>query len=263
MTVKCEERIGVNIASMLPWAAVPVIGLWIAGWISEKAGFSFWQVLPIRSVSVPALKKLHVSIRYVEPAWNATTLLGHLRGRLGSENMPTMWQDVLFFPNPAVCSKVFREVASLGVTFITHHVESGSLVEFHPGLGISATELVRRAYGPGGVVIDTRHIRRTEAGDLRPANEYGADFAALLPLSVLIHVQAWDAREWKRFAEGKRTNLEAMLKYAVQHGFLGDFVVEYRPGAIGGILEIVFPWILAKSLRSVRCRIDEIMGLFE
>ncbi|MFH1955454.1 MAG: hypothetical protein ABIJ36_00895 [Patescibacteria group bacterium] len=87
-----------------------------------------------------------------------------------------------------------------------------------------------------------------------------ADFAVLLPHTSLIHVQAWDSLEWKKFVAGETTNIEVMLRYATQWSFMGDFVVEYRPGAIGGIAEILFPWILAKSLLRIQERVAEIIA---
>jgi len=87
-----------------------------------------------------------------------------------------------------------------------------------------------------------------------------ADFAVLLRHTSLIHVQAWNGLEWKKFVAGEKTNLEVLLRYAVQEGFKGDFVVEYRPSSIGGIAEILFPWVLAKSLRLVCERVAEIIA---
>ncbi|MFH1566251.1 MAG: hypothetical protein ABIB98_03590 [bacterium] len=261
MNAKRNGRIGVNIASMLPWSAVPLIGLWIAKWISKKAGFAFWQVLPLRSVSASGLRKVRVPIKYIEPAWNATTLLGHLNGELGSEHMPTMWQDVLFFPSPSKCEGIVQEVvlAFEGVHEISHNLSrSGVLVEFHPNLGVSAKDL---ALSLNEVVLDTKHIRQDVGGNLRPASDYLEDWTRLFPVTRVIHVQAWDEEELEWILAGyTKSALEVLLNYALRHGFEGDFVVEYRPGAIGGIVEILFPWILAKSLRRVRERVEEIIG---
>ncbi len=98
-----QNGIGLNIGSLLPWVAIPILGPVIAALITKYAGFSFWQILPLRGITVILLKLLRfvgIWARFAQPAWNATTLWAHIRRKLGAEGMPTMWQDVLFFPDP-------------------------------------------------------------------------------------------------------------------------------------------------------------------
>lgn len=270
-----NKRIGVNIGSMLPLSAIPIVGLSIAAWITRKAGYAFWQILPLRSVSVRSLKRAGgtpgIPVKYMEPAWNATTLLGHIQHRVGSEGMPTLWRDVLFFPSPGECVATYNAVyyAMGGVKQIRHDLRvDRELVEVHPGLDRNASELLgiaqergKKERGMGGFVLDTKHIRsQRDTTAKKSYTDFLQDFQQLLPYAKLIHVQAWNALEWKRFVNGRSSEMDLLLQEAKAKGFSGDLVVEYPPGSISGRWEWVNPQLLAKSLARIRERLEQILG---
>lgn len=259
-----DQRIGLNIGSGLPWTAAPVVGLPLAAWMTRRAGYDFWQVLPFRSVTVAGLKRTRVPIRFAEPAWNATTLWAHLRGEPGVEG-PTKWQDPLFFPGPEKCEGVFDEIVTeLGPTPVWHDADFvwlPGLTEVHPGLGMTISQLLEAAKKGGWpetrphcYVIDLRHLRRIGDNGLT-FGPWRVALAALLPCTGLIHVQASAGEEWRGFINGKPTELARMLRFARDWGYTGPFVVEYDTRATG--LSGLLPWVLAKNLRLVRERIEE------
>ncbi len=261
-----KNGIGLNIGSLLPWVAIPILGPIIAALITKFAGFGFWQILPLRGITVFLLrlpKLVGVWVRFAQPAWNATTLWAHLRGRLGSEGMPTMWQDLLFFPGPEICKRRFEDfILKLGARDVDHYTgqsfTANGLVEIHPGLQKTPVQLVHLAKTQGvRFVKDTRHLRRAgrESEGKSKIGPWREALEALLPYTELIHVQAIDGEEWRGFIDGEPTELAEMLQFIRDWGYDGPFVVEYDPRATGplGLL----PWILAKNLRRVRERIEE------
>lgn len=255
-----DERIGLNIGSGLPWTAVPGIGLPMAAWMTRKAGYGFWQVLPFRSVSVAGLVRTGIPVRFAEPAWNATTFLAHLQGKSGTAGGPAKLQDPLFFSDPETCDQLFGQILQeFNATPIHHHLKmmhKGGLVEVHPGLEGTVDEWVAAAKDAGlkPFAVDLCHLRRFPVSRLA----MWKTLEHLLPLASLIHVQAVSGDEWQKFISGNSTLLGGMIRFAQNQGYTGPFVVEYDPRATGptGIL----PWVLADNLRRVRERIEECLA---
>lgn len=264
-----QNGIGLNIGSLLPWVAIPILGPIIAALITRFAGFGFWQILPLRGITVVLLRLLKpagIWVRFAQPAWNATTLWTHIRKKPGAEGMLTMWQDVLFFPSPSTCKRRFKSfILEIGARDVDHYTghsfTANGLVEIHPGLQKTPTQLAQLAKAQGvRFVTDTRHLRRegreregkSRIGPWREAQE------ALLPYTELVHIQALDAEEWRDFLTGKPTGLEEMLRFIRDWNYNGPFVVEFDPRATG--LSGLFPWTLAKNLRRVRERIEKCLS---
>jgi len=248
-----KRRLGVNLASILPWSAY---SLRIAERVTRQAGFAFWQVLPFWSVSGSSLMYAQVPTKYVESAWNATTLWRHLSKKPGSEGLPTKWQDVLFFPSPMSCLRRYDSVVySSNIVEISHRLRRGAFVEFHSGLKVPAKEMSVHGFSKISkkwVVLDTYHLRHVGGGSFRPYKEWREDLITLAPLTALVHVQASGYLEWKRFEHGLATEMGDIINYLLAKGFTGNFVVEYRPGTLWGNDEILFPRVLAQTLKEVR-----------
>jgi sugar phosphate isomerase/epimerase len=170
--------------------------------------------------------------------------------------MPTTWLDPLFFPAPEVCQKIFAQVwEELGAVPIHHRqVFEEGLIEVSPLMEVPLEEVLN---GGVGVVVDLRHLRRM--GDLSRSSFVAAQdlLGTLLPRTQLIHVQAWDAAEWRDFLAGRYSQLQVLLGEAVAGGYTGPFVIEFDPRAFGptGLL----PRNLAKNLRRVRERVEDIL----
>lgn len=268
MNDKEKNGIGLNIGSLLPWVVIPIFGPVVAVIITRFAGFGFWQILPLRGITVVLLKLLKpvgVWVRFAQPAWNATTLWAHLRGKLGAEGMPTMWQDVFFFPGPKICKRRFEDfIFELGARDVDHYTghsfTANGLVEIHPGLQKTPAQLSELASTQGvRFVIDTRHLRRQgrESEGKSRIGPWRETLGALLPYTELVHVQAIEAEEWRDFLAGKRTKLGQMLQFIRDWGYAGPFVVEFDPRATG--LSGLLPWRLAKNLKRVRERVEELV----
>ena len=246
-----DKRIGLNIGSGLPWTAVPVIGLPIATWMTRKAGYSFWQVLPFRSVTIAGLKRTGIPVRFVEPAWNPTTFLAHFRGILGAEGMKTKLQDPLFFADPETCDDLFKEILEVFHPQPIYHelskMQEGGWVEVYPGLRMNPERLeaIAQRMGVGKpYVVDFRHLRSFRMSRLTMWKA----LERLLPFTGLIHVQAVDGEEWQGFIAGNSTLLGSIIQFAAKEGYDGPFVVEYDPRATG--LSGLLPWRLANKFQS-------------
>ena len=258
LSLRGRNRIGLNIGSMLPWSAVPVVGLPLATWITRRAGYAFWQVLPFRSVAVAGLRETGVPIRFAEPAWNPTTFARHFSGKPSPAGTRTKLQDPLFFGDPDTCDQLFNQVLQeFDVTPIYHTIEEGrkGLVEVHRGLKKSIRDLAILARRDPSIrfVTDLKHLRSMDPVPWWDSSETMLE--VLLPFTNPIHVQAIDGEEWRNFINGKQTKLAEMLQFIRDWGYGGPFVVEYDPRATG--LSGLFPWVLAKNLRLVRERIEE------
>ena len=258
LSLRGRNRIGLNIGSMLPWSAVPVVGLPLATWITRRAGYAFWQVLPFRSVTVDGLKRAGIPVRFAEPAWNATTFRDYFQRRLGAEGGHTKLQDPLFFPDPQECARIFKRVVGyFAAQPIYHNIEVGrdGLVEVHLGLEKSIRDLAILAEKNPSVrfVIDLKYLRSMGPVPWWDSSETALE--VLLPFTNLLHVQAINTEEWRDFIKGKPTKLAEMLRFIRDWGYAGPFVVEFDPRATG--LSGLFPWVLAKNLRRVRERVEE------
>lgn len=232
-----RDRIGLSIASLLPWSAIPVIGLKIAARMTKRAGYSFWQVLPLRSATATSLKATGIPVRFAEQAWNATTFIAHFRGKPGAEGAPTKLHDPLFFPNPKGCDRRFAQIRQIpGVKLISHHLaemSEGWLVEIHPGLQRSVSELkaivTEAEWRP--YVIDLRHLRRFADGF--GFSEWQQALGTLLPFTSLIHIQAKSSLEWLGFLRGRKVELAQMLIFIKDWGYDGPFITEFKPLIMG------------------------------
>lgn len=235
------SKIGLNIASTLPWIVIPRIGLPLAAGLTRTAGFEFWQVTPLRGVTITALKRAGIKILFAEPAWNATTLRGHLSKRMGSGGLPTKIYDVIFFPDPIGCRELLKQIVKMfGACTIYHELEKiqDGLVEVHPDLRVDGVELLKQISKSGGslkpYVLDTRHLRRAprQAGQslLEPWRE---TLSLLAPYLGLVHVQALNATELRAFLDGEQTDLDWILTKLLELGYKGNYVIEMDPTSFG------------------------------
>lgn len=133
------------------------------------------------------------------------------------------------------------------------------MLEVHPGCGIEVDRLLSQVseLGERPLVLDTRHLRRGEGEARLPFAEALRLLRELVPHTALVHVQAWDSLEWQKFLVGGYTQLRVMIETLVREGYLGPFVVEFDPRALGpgGLL----PWVLASNLNLVWQRLFDLL----
>lgn len=243
------DRIGISIGCWLPWVILPG-GLHLAAEGTRQTGCTFWQMLPLRNVTARALESVRIPVRFVEPAWNPTTLRDRLRNKPGTEGVPTKWQDVAFFPNPTTCNKRVAEILQTfpEAQLIAHEIMPNSytrwtyLVEVHPELGMTSANLTISTTGPlwtavllsgKPYVLDTKHLRRpARGGEPSPLGPWQKALEVLLPYTALVHVQPLDGEELIRSLNGEVTELVQILMY-LKGRYAGPFVIEVPPNLLG------------------------------
>lgn len=236
-------RIGVSLASYLPWTAVSAQR--VAYW-AKAAGYEFLQVVPFRSVSV--LVNGVLPVIYLEEAWNPAY------GARGPDPLtPILWHDRLFFPSREACIAAVHQFRQFGARLISHDVgdlaagDPDMLVEVHPGLWRTPREIAAELCGDR-LVLDLYHMRRTPRVDElahRPCSvsvtesllgRWEESLLILLPRAAVVHVsplRSDGGRERRTFLRDQWTELEVMLRMLIRAGFDGDLVVEATLG-LGG-----------------------------
>lgn len=255
--------IGVSLASYLPWTAVSA---WrVAQW-ARRAGYTFLQVLPFRTVHI---RLAHIlPPRYVEEAWNPAYT------RRGPDpKTPVLLHDRLLFPSPCQCCALFTVFRALGAQWITHDVAdlrgaADVLLEVHPGLWLTPERIVACSKGPR-LVLDLFHLRRSPRRDElahRPSRittaqsllgDWRTTLPLLLPFARLVHVSPnrRDATELTRFLECRETELETMLLHCRAERRIDDYVAEVKlPLAFAGN-----PSTVRETLQSFRARLATVL----
>ncbi len=253
-------KIGLNIRSLLPWSAFPPVDLlakYFAVPLAEKmtekiGGIDFWQVLPLKGVTAQTLSKAGVDIKYLEAAWNPTTMWRHLVGKAGMTGQRTRAGDFVFFPQPDMCNRrvkaimeTFPSAILIGPDIYRIGIDGPlQMVEINPEMGLPAEALAQfwapmyatEQYFPNGksIVLDLKHIRRERCGcGKNPLHGWGETYRYLLPFTGLIHVQPLNSVELRLTINTVETELVRMVKQAVDEGFEGDFVIEVPPNLLG------------------------------
>ncbi|MCG2686022.1 hypothetical protein L6258_01470, partial [Candidatus Parcubacteria bacterium] len=235
------DGIGISIGCWLPWVILPG-GLQLAAKCTEKTGCTFWQMLPLRNVTLRALRRAQIPVHYAEPAWNPITLWNKLRKQPGAEGGPAKWQDVVFFPRPEVSQDRFwdiqRESEAVPIYHNFNMVKAwGGLLEIHPELSwnhqalkLNSAEILhtKQPY-----VLDARHLRRpTRGGEPSPLGPWQKALEVLLPYTALVHVQPLEGKELIRSLNGENTELVQILMY-LKGRYDGPFVIEVPPNLLG------------------------------
>lgn len=138
---------------------------------ARAAGYDFLQILPLRGVS--GMDDWHLSVRYVEGAWNPVhSLWQALRHQNGAEDMPSNWRDWLAFPTPEKCAVSTTTMLILhGHCFIAHSFDNNKiveligkeriLIELCPELEMSPEVIAEKCRQEGwGLVLDAEHLAR-------------------------------------------------------------------------------------------------------
>lgn len=156
----------------------------------QEHGYHYACVLPIRTLRskerIEELRKSNLAIVHIEgprnpakgsyndflPAAVVTGALGKLRRMLGDNSEPPILEDTLPFPSRATCDSLLRKLfeAFPGAKFVTYDVNVNFglkperlLLGIHPGLHMTASEILNWANGPTmrngiGLVFDPHYL---------------------------------------------------------------------------------------------------------
>lgn len=247
-------RIGVSLASYLPWSAF--YPRKAAEW-AEEDGFSFLGGLPLRGMRKCNLDALALPIRYLGEAWNPASFWEVMRKRPTEKGLAPKWWDWLFFPNPEKSSQIFKKildsrnpllVANSFEEWIKWRDDLGvrGLWEISGELRIDPKEQAFWMQKQGvDIALDLCHIRENPM--LRKWQE---TIPLLLPHTELIHVQPFPQlppNELTAIMRGEKTELEDMLQLIQSLKYKGLFLIEANIGKKG-----IFPWKLRRALRQMR-----------
>lgn len=194
-----RRRWGINIASLFPWSFGPG-GPRRAWAIAQQAGFDGLQIMPMHGWDRPEEEVPSESVLSFEGAWNIGPLYRAMLRAIGwlDHPDPTIKDWLLFGANRERCHDwVLRTARHFNPAIYSQHSLGGwcsQPVEAHPELGRTPDEYLDY---PGGIVWDTRHIRRLgRDGKAPPVTDNWRQF--LLQLAVtnqikLIHINASSA----------------------------------------------------------------------
>lgn len=253
-----KPEIGVSLASYLPWAAYWPIT--VSYW-ARKDGFNFLQALPFRGTATCFSWEFVLPIKFLEDAWNPTTIWSLIKKLQRKENqVPTLY-DLLFFPNPEMSRTLFLKLQESRPQIIVHSVNEwgkNTLLEISPKInmgpkGVASLAISRK---DPSLVVDTYHLRRNahlgEKG--MKLGQWEKSLPELLPQTALIHVQPHrENGELERILKGEETELRDMLRAIRDYGYKGPFLVE----ATLGIRGICIP-ALRRMLRIMRELVEKI-----
>ena len=127
--------------------------------IAEDIGLDFVMTLTTRGAS--GNETPTEFIKFCEGPWNASTIADFLLRRPGTIGTPAQLHDMVLFPNPEECQKLAKSWTDQGIRRIYQQTRSASLVELHPGLDLTPSQLSIGCQVFGyELVVDTRHLQR-------------------------------------------------------------------------------------------------------
>lgn len=250
-----KGRIGINIASYLPWA---VLNLRRVIRAAEEAGYDFLQILPLKSylplLGQQGMKPLQfdtsLPVRYLEDVWNSAESFAEVvAGKMSRDPTSPTLLDYIVFPKREKADQLYDflneradPVSGVRPTRIAHEFgDEEALVEVHPGLWMTPTRIVDEVLeeGRGPILVpDLWHLRHPAAPSYiahRPLGitqdsllgRWDESLPVLLPHSAAVHVSPSRAEpELEQCVNGRPTELVRMMECVKASGFRGDFVVE-------------------------------------
>lgn len=148
---------GISLASMIPESLGNASNVC---WWAIEFGYQFFQTLPLRGIVGNEWFCGEEYSRDKENAWNPVdSIWDGVFHRLGGDFKPAKLHDGILFPDQFTCDIVFDKLAGREVAHDFESVSDGKLLEINPGIGVSATKIVKRAENEGiELVSDTAHL---------------------------------------------------------------------------------------------------------
>lgn len=254
-----KNQVGLSVASLLPLAAVPLFGNFFIKWVFKSGGFDYLQMLPVSNVSPFLLDIWGIQTKYVERAWNPSTLVKHLRNVPGDSGISTRWHDVLFFPKPVRANYKYYKFLQYGAWPIQHSIKEwrthkGGEIEIHEGLG--TVKDILAIPEEINLVFDTKHAGIGFFGMHETFNEIDL-FEIVKSRIGHIHVQPKNRNEMRIFGHPLEYLLRHMAKDSTRKNL--NWTLEWSP-AWYTPAELLNPRFYFRTLTQAKQRVTHIIN---
>lgn len=228
-------RFGISTMSLWPRSMFNFTAT--AKWLADL-GYDCLQVVCQRGIY--GMEKTAIPVEYIEKAWNPVwspiqglPILKNILALYGDEKLPASIVDWLAFPTPPSCYQTWCRLQmrtprpqAISHNFFDAVKSGGRLVEVHPELGLTVTEIMGMCQRQGcGLVIDTAHQYRDwrdmKKDGQKPhplgatVEERVAAVALLAPYVQLLHIKSvtneLDRQVVGTLMNARPTNLQAVI----------------------------------------------------